>query len=63
MAQYGVSNLNAGSQQNLAAAFKTINLITAATGATTLRRGWIYEFEVGADNVPHATDCQHPPTD
>lgn len=57
MALYGFSNLNAGTQQNLSSSFKTINVVTAATGATTLRRGWIYEFEVGADNVPNATDC------
>lgn len=57
MAQYGLNNTNAGTQQNLSSSFKTINVVTAATGATTLRRGWIYEFEVGADNVPNATDC------
>lgn len=57
MAQYAFSNVNAGTQQNLSSSYKTINLVTAATGATTLRRGWIYEFEIGADNVPNATDC------
>jgi hypothetical protein len=57
MAQYSFNNTNAGTQQNLSSSFKTINLVTAATGATTLRRGWIYELEVGADNVPNATDC------
>lgn len=57
MAQYSMPNTNAGTQQNLSSSFKTINLITAATGATTLRRGWIYEFEIGPDNVPNATDC------
>lgn len=57
MPQYAFSNTNAGTQQNLSSSFKTINVVTAATGATTLRRGWIYEFEIGADNVPNATDC------
>lgn len=57
MAQYAASNLIGGTQQNLSSSFKTICLVTAATGATTLRRGWIYEFEIGADNVPNATDC------
>jgi len=57
MAIYAVSNLNAGTQQNLSSSYKTINVVTAATGATTLRRGWIYEFEVGADAVPNSTDC------
>lgn len=57
MAQFGYSNVNAGTQQNLSSSFKTINVQFAATGATTLRRGWIYEFEIGADSVPNATDC------
>lgn len=57
MAIYACSNLNAGTQQNLSSSYKTINVVTAATGATTLRRGWIYEFEIGADNVPNSTDC------
>lgn len=57
MAQYSASNLLGGTQQNLSSSFKTINVVTAATGSATLRRGWIYEFEIGADNVPNATDC------
>lgn len=57
MAQYAASNLLGGTQQNLSSSFKTINAVVAATGATTLRRGWIYEFEIGADNAPNATDC------
>jgi hypothetical protein len=57
MSAYTVSNLNAGSQQNLGSSAKTIISVTAATGATTLRRGWIMEWEIGADNVPNATDC------
>lgn len=61
MAQYAVNNTLAGSQQNigttLGAATGTVLSIFAATGATTLRRGWVYEFEIGVDNVPNATDC------
>ena len=57
MAIYAVSNQNAGSAQNLTSTYKTINTVWATTGATTLRRGWIYEFEVGADAVPNSTDC------
>lgn len=57
MALYAISNQNAGSAQNLSSSYKSILSVTAATGATTLRRGWLYEFEVGADNVPNATDC------
>lgn len=57
MASYVISNQNGGSPQVLGAAYKTILSAAAATGATTLRRGWILEWEVGADNVPNATDC------
>lgn len=57
MAQYGFNNQNGGTPQNLSSSYKTVLSVNAATGATTLRRGWIYEFEIGADNVPNATDC------
>jgi hypothetical protein len=56
MPQYAFSNVLGGTQQNLSSAYKTIVAIFAATGATTLRRGWVFEFEIGADNVPNATD-------
>jgi hypothetical protein len=58
MASYVANNLNAGSQQNLGTGFKSLLGIAAATGATTLRRGWIMEWEIGANDVPNATDCQ-----
>lgn len=57
MSAYTITNLNAGSQQNLSSAYKTILSATAATGATTLRRIWIMEWEIGASDVPNATDC------
>lgn len=57
MPAYTVSNQNAGSAQNLTSSYKTIIGVNAATGATTLRRGWILEWEIGPDNVPNATDC------
>lgn len=57
MARYTFSNQNAGTPQSLSTAYKTIVGINAATGATTLRRGWLMEWEIGADNVPNATDC------
>lgn len=57
MALYSTNNRLAGSQQNLTTTFKTILALTAATGAATLKRGWIYEWEVGADGAPNATDC------
>lgn len=58
MARYSVGNLMAGSQQNLASSNKAIIGINAATGATTLRRGWIDEVFVGADGAAVSTDCQ-----
>lgn len=57
MSLYTISNQNAGTPQSLASTYKTVLLVTAATGATTLRRGWIMEWEIGADAVPNATDC------
>lgn len=57
MPSYTISNQNAGSPQNLGSGYKTILLVTAATGATTLRRGWLMEWEIGASDVPNSTDC------
>ena len=57
MALYSESNRLAGSQQNLTNTAGTIVSLTAATGAATLKRGWIYEWEVGADGAPNSTDC------
>lgn len=61
MAGYILSNQNGGTPQNIGttvgAATGTILSATAATGATTLRRIWIMEWEIGATNVPNATDC------
>lgn len=57
MSAFTFSNQNAGSPQNLSSTYKTIVSVTAATGATTLRRGWLMEWEIGASDVPNATDC------
>jgi hypothetical protein len=57
MALYSMNNGQAGSPQNLTSSYKTIVSLTAATGAATLKRGWIYEVEVGADGAPNSTDC------
>lgn len=57
MALYSTSNKQGGAQANLSSTAATIVSITAATGAATLKRGWIYEWEVGADGAPNATDC------
>lgn len=56
MAQYNLSNLLGGTQQNMTTTFKTVTYAVATTGATTLRRGWIKEVEVGADGAPNAAD-------
>lgn len=58
MPRYAVSNQLGGSEQALAGAYKTLIAATAATGVTTLRRGWIDEVEVGADGAAVSTDCQ-----
>lgn len=57
MASYTINNQNAGTPQSLSSTAKSILIVTAATGATTLRRGWIMEWEIGATDVPSATDC------
>lgn len=55
MAAYTISNQNGGTPQNLSSSYKTILSIGAATGATTLRRGWLMEWEVGADGARQTT--------
>ena len=57
MASFTINNQNAGTPQNLSSTYKTILAVTAATGATTLRRVWITEVEWGATDVPNASDC------
>lgn len=55
MALYSTNNRQAGTQQVMSAAFKTQLALSAATA--TLRRAWMYEWEVGADGAPNAVDC------
>ena len=50
MANYSISNLLAGSQQNLSTGFKSIVILTAIT-ATLKRTRW-YDIEVGIDGSP-----------
>lgn len=57
MSAFTISNLNAGSQQNMTTSFKSVLIAKAATGATLLRRIWIMEWEIGASDVPNPTDC------
>lgn len=52
MAKYAFSNGNAGTPQNLTTTYKTLADLTAATGATTLRRAWIYDLLFGIDGTP-----------
>jgi len=57
MALYSVTNTSAASptQTNVAAAPGKTMLQVAAT--TTSGRGYVYEFEIGADGLPNPTDC------
>jgi len=54
MANYVVSNLMAGTQQNLASGGKTL---IEAHAVTAGRRYGLYEFEFGIDGQPNNTDC------
>ena len=49
--RYAFSNGNAGTQQALTTTYKTQLDITAATGATTLRRAAIFDMMFGADGT------------
>jgi hypothetical protein len=53
MARYVFGTSSAGTQQNMTTTpGKTLASLTAATGATTLRRGWVYDVMFGADGTP-----------
>ena len=52
MALFAFSNGFAGTQQANTTTYKTQVSITAATGATTLRRGWVYDVTFGTDGTP-----------
>lgn len=56
MAKYSTSNTLAGTQQNLSSSYKTVTAVWSSN-ATSLRRGLIYDFEVGIDGAPNSTDC------
>lgn len=51
MSRYSLSNTQ-GTPSSLTTTYKTQWDITAATGATTLRRGWVYDLMFGADGTP-----------
>lgn len=52
MAKYAVSNGTGGTPQAMTTTYKTIWDLTSATGATTLRRAWVYDMTFGADGTP-----------
>lgn len=54
MAKYMLCNndITINSQQNLTTSYKTLLSLTSLTGATTLRRVWIYDIMVGTDGTP-----------
>jgi hypothetical protein len=47
-----MSNGTAGTQQAMTTTYKTLLSLTSATGATTLRRAWIYDVMFSADGTP-----------
>lgn len=52
MARYTFGTGHGGTQQAITTTYKTLASLTAATGATTLRRGWIYDIMFGTDGTP-----------
>jgi hypothetical protein len=52
MALYSVGSATAGTPQAMTTTLKTLAALTAATGATTLRKGWIYDVLFGTDGTP-----------
>ncbi len=52
MARYAISNGTAGTPQAMTTTYKTLISLTSATGATTLRRAWVYDVMFGADGTP-----------
>jgi len=49
MANYSISNQNAGTQQAIATAYKTL---ASMFGAATPNRGKLYDFMIGTDGTP-----------
>lgn len=54
MPNYSANNGNAGTQQNMASAYKTALALTAQTAASgiQLTRFWIYDLMFGTDGTP-----------
>lgn len=52
MSKFSLTNTMGGTQQAMTTTYKTVVAITSATGATTLRRAWIYDVQFDADGAP-----------
>lgn len=52
MAKYVASTQHGGTQQAMTTTLKTLVALIAATGATTLRKAWIYDILFGTDGTP-----------
>ena len=57
MPNYSVSNALGGTPQNLTTTYKTQLSVTSGASGVNVRRGWMYEFEIGAIQAPNSTDC------
>lgn len=55
MAKYAFVNTYNGTKEAMTTTYKTLAALTAATGATTLRRAWIYDVSFGTDGAPGDT--------
>lgn len=55
MARYTFVNTYAGTKEAMTTTYKTLASLTSATGATTLRRAWIFDVSFGTDGTPGDT--------
>jgi hypothetical protein len=58
MALYGSSNISATSPALTAVATTQKTFLQLSAATATLRRAFVYEFDMGAASVPNATDCE-----
>lgn len=56
MARYSANNSPVASQQAMTSTFKTLVALTASSG-TAVRRGKLFELDIGQSAAPNATDC------
>lgn len=50
--RYTLGTGHGGTQQAMTTTYKTLAALTSATGATTLRRGFVYDVLFGTDGTP-----------